>query len=390
MGDNFSIELFTPETVREHETDWLTAFLRAGLNRLHLRKPGLPESGYEEIVCALPAEFRSRIVIHDHPELARRYGCGIQLNRRNPSLGFRPALLSASCHSRQEMAEAIGAGVDFVTLSPVFDSISKTGYSASPALDEIPAEELSRAVALGGVTVESLTRLKRRGFAGAALLGEVWNKPDGCRLFLKYLRLKNVGFQFITNGRNAQETIGQALDVLNGGGRWIQVRMKDSPIGEIREVLAALRPECEAVGATLIVDDRHELLDLCHGVHLGQNDAAVGYVRSLASAEKIIGLTVNSEQHLAASMASQPDYYGVGPFRFTRTKKNLAPELGIEGYRRLAPLIPRPFVAIGGIEPADIAALKECGVRGVAISSAITKSKNKKSTISSIIKQIYE
>ncbi len=389
MAADFKLHLFTPETPRAGEPALLRLFLDAGLDRLHLRHPGIGEDELATMIETLPERHRPKIILHDHPGIARRYGCGFQLNSRHEKVNFSPRELSRSCHSRAEAAEALSGGqLAFVTLSPVFDSISKDGYRANPSL--LAREENGKTVALGGVTLSSLPALEAEGFAGAALLGEVWNRPDGPARLLKYLRMRNVAFQFITNGHTLPETVDQALTVLSGGGRWIQVRMKSAHPDEVRDTLIALRPHCEEVGATLIVDDHFALLDYCHGVHLGQNDAPVGEVRALAAPDKIIGLTINDETHLKASLADLPDYYGIGPFRFTTTKERLAPVLGLEGYARLSPLIPRPFVAIGGITGADIPALRASGVTGIAMSSALINADDPQENIKNIIHHIYE
>ncbi len=385
MEGKFQIHLFTSENRIENETFWLRIFFTAGLDCLHLRKPGFSREEYQALIEALPEKFHQRIILHDYPELAEKYGCGFQLNKRNPAIDFTPSVLSKSCHSREEAIEALEIEkCNFVTLSPFFNSISKQGYIANSNLFKITGLGTKNIVALGGITLESLPLIEDKGFGGAALLGDVWIKPGGCERFLKYLRMRNVSFQFITNGTDATSTINQALRFIENGGRWIQVRMKNSTAEEIKNVLKVLKPVCENMGATLIVDDHYELLDYCHGVHLGQNDESVEFVRTLATEEKIIGLTVNNESQIEASKCSLPDYYGVGPFRYTATKERLAPILGIEGYRKLAPLIPRPFVAIGGIKTDDLPILRENGVRGIAMSSAILKSENIKESINYI------
>ena len=155
---------------------------------------------------------------------------------------------------------------------------------------ELKGEDLAGIIALGGVTLDSIDLLKETGFSGAALLDDVWNKSDGKQLFLKFLRMRNFPLQFITDGKDVAETVTQALKVIDGGGRWIQVRMKDADKAEVKEALQELYPYCEENGVTLLVDDHYDLTDFCHGVHLGQEDESVAAVRSLVSPEKIIGL----------------------------------------------------------------------------------------------------
>lgn len=387
MAGRFQLHLFTAGEPVDGEAALLVKLLDTGLDYLHLRRPSCSEEMMEDLLAAIPVRHRRRVVMHDFPALALKYGCGVQLNSRLTSVNPRPAVLAAGCHSVTELDTK--RDFDFVTLSPVFDSISKQGYHAAFSPADLDGADLDRVVALGGVTIDRLPEVERMGFSGAALLGDVWCRPDGVARLLKYLRMRNFAFQFITDGRDVATTVAQASTVLDAGGRWIQVRMKNADTAEVSEALRELLPRCEAVGATLLVDDHYQLTPYCHGVHLGQNDAPVAVARAAVAPECIIGLTVNNMEQIAASRAALPDYYGVGPYRFTSTKKNLAPVLGLEGYRTLAPEIPRKFVAIGGICPEDIRPLLDAGASGVAVSSIITRSENSYNETKKLIDIIY-
>ncbi len=387
MADKFQLHLFTAETPVDGEASILVRLLDAGLDYLHLRKPGYNESRVEALLNEIPVRHRQRVILHDFPSLALKYGCGVQFNSRITSVDHRPVVSGAGCHSLAELDK--WQDLDFVTLSPVFNSISKPGYQAAFSPAELETTSLDHVVALGGVTLESLPVVRRMGFSGAALLGDVWHRPDGVSRFLKYLRMRNFALQFITDGRDVATTVAQACTVLDAGGRWIQVRMKNACADEVREALQELLPKCEDAGATLIVDDHYDLAGYCHGVHLGQNDAPVAVARDAVSPEAIIGLTVNSLEHVSASLSALPDYYGVGPYRFTSTKKNLAPVLGLAGYRAMAPELLRPFVAIGGIRPEDVRPLLEAGASGVAVSSVITRAENPYNETKKLIDIIY-
>ena len=152
--------------------------------------------------------------------------------------------------------------------------------------------------------------------------------------------------QFIThtNTRFQSESAG-AAEALRGGCRWIQLRMKHASEEQIIAEGLQLRELCDSFGATLILDE-------------------------------IIGATANSFADIQAAASAGADYIGLGPFRFTTTKENLSTILGVEGYSTIMQQcrkagITIPVVAIGGITPDDIAALRETGVNGVAVSGAI-------------------
>ena len=112
------------------------------------------------------------------------------------------------------------------------------------------------------------------------------------------------------------------------------------------------------------------------GVHLGKLDMPVAEARRILGPDRIIGATANTFDDIARAAAAGVDYIGLGPFRFTQTKSNLSPILGLEGYRSLLTQCRRagitlPVVAIGGITAADIADLCATGIRGIALSGAL-------------------
>ena len=139
-----------------------------------------------------------------------------------------------------------------------------------------------------------------------------------------------------------------------------------------------IAPLCLSYGAKLILDDHVELVREtgAHGVHLGKMDMPVTKARSILGNDYIIGATANTLEDMIKATAAGADYIGLGPFRFTETKKKLSPVLGIEGYERIMKqynAIPGavPVVAIGGITLDDIEPLMQTGISGVAVSGTI-------------------
>lgn len=166
---------------------------------------------------------------------------------------------------------------------------------------------------------------------------------------------------------------------LEGGCRWIQLRMKDTDDATFCRTALEVRELCRQYGARLILDDRVHLVERvgADGVHLGLADMPVGEARRLLGRHHIIGATANTLDQALAAVAVGADYLGCGPFRFTTTKQNLAPVLGLEGYRRIISGLrchgaDIPVVAIGGIRLDDVAAILATGGQGIAVSSAVT------------------
>ena len=202
---------------------------------------------------------------------------------------------------------------------------------------------------------------------------------------------------FITHHNDSFSYLDSARLALAGGCRWIQLRMKgaDSQLFEAtaREVGAL----CREYGATFIIDDEVELAKRvgADGVHLGKEDMPVAEARAILGSEAIIGATVNSTEDILGHVhGTMPDYFGCGPFRFTTTKRRLAPTLGLDGYRAIMRQmheahISIPVVAIGGIAREDITPLLECGVDGIALSGSVLNSSNPISYMESIVDTIY-
>lgn len=175
------ITVITRPDFFDGEPCWIEALLRAGLPVLHLRKPGATEAQTEALLRAIPAEFHGRIMLHDHFGLARRYTLrGIHLNGRNPEppAGYC-GRISRSCHTLDEVRRYKDE-CEYVTLSPIFDSISKRGYASAFTVAQLAAAQADgtiddRVTALGGITADNLPQVERMGFGGAALLGAIWN-----------------------------------------------------------------------------------------------------------------------------------------------------------------------------------------------------------------------
>lgn len=167
---------------------------------------------------------------------------------------------------------------------------------------------------------------------------------------------------------------------LEGGCRWIQLRMKHASDEEFETVAQTAVRLCREYGATLIVDDRVDMVGRtgADGVHLGMNDMPVSEARKILGPGKIIGGTANTYDNIRFHAASGADYIGCGPFRHTDTKEKLAPILGLDGYGRILSEMRRdglslPVVGIGGVTAEDIPALAAAGLSGIALSGSVLR-----------------
>lgn len=186
--------------------------------------------------------------------------------------------------------------------------------------------------------------------------------------------------QFITHQTERYSYLDSARMALEGGCKWIQLRMKEAPLDEVERVALELKPLCKQHDALLVLDDHVELTKKLEvdGVHLGKNDMPIAEARRVLGEGFIIGGTANTFDDVKAHYQAGADYIGCGPFRFTTTKKNLSPVLGPEGYRSIIARmeeegIDLPVVAIGGITYDDIPQLLQTGINGIAMSGSILR-----------------
>lgn len=189
--------------------------------------------------------------------------------------------------------------------------------------------------------------------------------------------------QFITHYTDRYTYYDSARMALEGGCRWIQLRMKDTPANEVEREARRVQDLCRAYHATFIIDDHVELAKelKADGVHLGKKDMPVAEARRMLGSGFIIGGTANTFDDIKMHYDAGADYIGCGPFRFTTTKKNLSPILGLEGYRSIVRQMKEadirlPIVAIGGITFEDIPAILQTGVMGIALSGTILRADN--------------
>lgn len=162
------------------EAEQIVLLLHSSVDLIHIRKPESKAEEVEKLIMSIPSEYYPRLVLHDHHDLAMKYHLhGVHLNGRNPQppQGWEGSV-SKSCHSLEEVKEW-KEKCDYVSLSPIFDSISKQGYHAAFSSTEI--EEASRqgiidkkVLALGGVTFNKIDDVLRMGFGGGMILGDAW------------------------------------------------------------------------------------------------------------------------------------------------------------------------------------------------------------------------
>ena len=188
----------------------------------------------------------------------------------------------------------------------------------------------------------------------------------------------SIRLMYITHPHPTLSICRQVELACRAGIKLVQLRAKDSGEAELLEYARAAVDICHRHDVLLIVNDS---VDVClqagaDGVHLGKEDEAVDRARQRLGNDKIIGATCNTFADVQNAYRMGADYVGIGPFRHTTTKQRLSPILGIEGLADITRQMKAhgmylPTYAIGGITAADAGSIAECGIHGVAISSAI-------------------
>lgn len=171
--------------------------------------------------------------------------------------------------------------------------------------------------------------------------------------------------------------------VLLAGCKWIQLRVKNQTEEQVLPIAIAAAALCKQYGARLIVNDYPSvaLKAGADGLHVGLGDMPIPEARAIVGPKMIIGGTANTFAHIQQRVLDGADYIGLGPYRFTTTKQNLSPVIGLAGYAGLMEQmkdagIKIPVIAIGGIQTADIPLLIENGLYGIAVSGALSNSEN--------------
>ncbi len=176
----------------------------------------------------------------------------------------------------------------------------------------------------------------------------------------------------VTGAREALGDLPQFLEaILSAGVAAVQLREKEAEAGDLLRWGAVFRAAAERHGALFVVNDRPDVaLALgADGVHLGQNDLPVGFVRELVGPDMLIGLSTHDAAQLAAALPDA-DYVCVGPVYETPTKPG-RPATGVEMVRLAAEREPRPWFAIGGIDGETLPAVVAAGARRIVVVRAV-------------------
>lgn len=174
----------------------------------------------------------------------------------------------------------------------------------------------------------------------------------------------------LSRGRSTVDIVRAAVA---GGVTCVQLREKSCGTREFVDETRAVRALLAGTGVPLIVNDRIDvaLAVGADGVHLGQTDMRIADARRLTGPGMLIGISAECLEDAVRAQAEGADYIGVSPVFSTPTKTDTAPPLGLAGIAAIRAAVGLPLVGIGGIGPANAAAVIRAGCDGIAVVSAI-------------------
>ena len=174
------------------------------------------------------------------------------------------------------------------------------------------------------------------------------------------------------------DTIEESVELaIKGGVTVVQLREKDCTSREFYELAKGVKAITDAYEIPLIINDR---LDIAlavgaDGVHLGQTDLPVAVARDILGADKIIGVTANTLEKAKEAWKAGADYLGVGDVFGTTTKANTK-HVSLENLKKIKESVEIPVVGIGGVNVENIALLRDTGIDGAAVISAVIGQKD--------------
>ena len=169
------------------------------------------------------------------------------------------------------------------------------------------------------------------------------------------------------------DTLEEAVELaIKGGATIIQLREKDCTSREFYELALSIKDITDAYVVPLIINDRLDIALAVHadGVHLGQSDIPVQVARNVMGPNCIVGATANTLEKAKEAWQSGADYLGVGDVFGSATKNDTKP-VELKELKKICDTVKIPVVAIGGISKKNIHLLKDTGVAGVAVISAV-------------------
>ncbi len=181
---------------------------------------------------------------------------------------------------------------------------------------------------------------------------------------------------YVTDRQRHPYTFWSVLEkALQSGIDVVQLREKNLSSAEFIAIARQVKKIVEKYRVPLLINDSVAvaLAVDADGLHIGQQDIPAARAREILGPDKWIGLSISSVAELRLADVASVDYLGVGPVFETQTKSTTVQPLGLNELSRIKQLTTKPIIAIGGINFEDVSQVRQTGVDGVALSSAIRR-----------------
>ncbi|MFS4482505.1 thiamine phosphate synthase [Hyunsoonleella sp. 2307UL5-6] len=185
---------------------------------------------------------------------------------------------------------------------------------------------------------------------------------------------------YISQGQTPKDHLENIQKACSSGAELVQLRLKGLSEKKVLQYAEKAREITSHFQTRLIINDHYKIAKTikADGLHLGKTDTCPSIARKTLYSWQLVGGTANTLKDCQTLLKKEVDYIGLGPFKYTNTKANLSPILGLEGYTKIIDTLKTntPILAIGGITIDDVAAILNTGISGIAISGTITKNFN--------------
>ena len=178
-------------------------------------------------------------------------------------------------------------------------------------------------------------------------------------------------------------------EAIKGGTTIVQLREKSASTKEFYDLALKVKAITSRYDVPLIINDRIDIALAVDsdGVHLGQDDMPADVARKIIGDKKILGVSAATVKEAKKAQIDGADYIGSGAVFPTSTKDD-ADSVSKEELIDIVGSIDIPVVAIGGITLENASLLKDTGISGFSVVSAIMSADNPKDA-SSKLKEIY-
>ena len=195
----------------------------------------------------------------------------------------------------------------------------------------------------------------------------------------------------VTDRRNKtdEEFLNIIEEAIKGGTTVVQLREKTASTKEFYDLALRVKEITSRYGVPLLINDRIDIalaID-SEGVHIGQDDMPADIAREIIGEDKILGVSASTVEEAKKAEKDSADYIGSGAVFPTATKDD-ADSVSKEELKEIVDSIDIPVVAIGGITVENASSLKDSGIAGFSVVSAIMSAEDPKEA-SKKLKEIY-